>query len=434
MGSIDQWIEAQAKNPQLHIKIKNINFCSLLALKQKLYLEKRRAERTGYSFSLILIDCEGINQLNGKFNNASKRIEVLEILLQQIAVNIRETDVLSFNQDYKIIILLPDTPYQFAQNTVTRLLTTLKSNDELHEVLTLIIAPHKISILSYPDQPDGKIQNETVSNRTNSSLNINSFFLSLMPEKAGDLLALNDQIPNTKSNKEELVLRTIHHFARNHNDELIKKNEIITKRIIDIVGATLGIILTSPIFLLIALIIKLTSRGSVFFVQERVGYRGKIFRMFKFRSMQVNASEKVHQDYIKTLLTDDAKNTNSSNHVAAYKDQIEQRITPIGKFLRKVSLDELPQLFNVLIGNMSLVGPRPHPPYEVALYKNWNYRRLLAKPGLTGFSKIKVRCTPENYSEAMRYDIRYVDHFSLLQDMRIILKTAFLMFSNNGAY
>ncbi len=433
MGSIDQWIEAQTNNPQLHLKIKNINFCSLSALKQKLYLEKRRAERTGYSFSIILIDCEGINQLNGKFNNSSKKIEILEILLQQIAINIRETDVLSFNQDYKIIILLPDTPYQYAQNTLTRLMTVLKSNAELHEVLALIIALNKISILSYPDQSDGKTQNEIVSNKRSSSLNINSFFLSLMSEKTGDILALNDQIRAIKTNKNDLILRKIHHFEWNHNDELLQKFEIVTKRIIDIVGATTGIIMMSPILVLIAFIIKLTSRGPVFFIQERVGYRGKIFKMFKFRSMRVNASEKMHQDYIKKLLTAESNNK-SSDQVAAYKDQIEQRITLIGKILRKTSLDELPQLFNVLIGNMSLVGPRPHPVYEVALYKNWNYRRLLAKPGLTGFSKIRVRCTPENYSEAMRYDIRYVDHYSLLQDIKIILKTALFIFSNNGAY
>ena len=104
-----------------------------------------------------------------------------------------------------------------------------------------------------------------------------------------------------------------------------------------------------------------------------------------------------------------------------YKNQIDQRITRVGAFIRKTSIDELPQFINVLLGDMSLVGPRPHPIYEVELYKYWYYHRLQVKPGLTGLSKIKLRCTPENYCEAMRYDLRYVNNWSLMLDFEIIL-------------
>ena len=218
--------------------------------------------------------------------------------------------------------------------------------------------------------------------------------------------------------------------------QIFMKFQLSIKRIVDIIGALFGILVTSPIMIITGILIKATSPGTVFFKQCRIGYNGKRIKIYKFRSMAQNTSEKTHQDYVAKLLSNDNIGSLNDENVEDYKNQIDNRVTGIGKFIRKTSIDELPQLFNILFGDMSLVGPRPHPIYEVELYKKWQFRRLLVKPGLTGLSKLKVRCSPDNYDEAMRYDLRYVDHWSLKFDFKIILKTIphLLLFLKNGAY
>ena len=206
-------------------------------------------------------------------------------------------------------------------------------------------------------------------------------------------------------------------------DTLILVWRVIVKRGIDIMFSGFLLIFCVPLFILFACFIKLTSSGPVFFKQERVGYKGKTFRIWKFRTMYQENSVEDHQQYIRYLLREGSETESRVDLLTKYIDHVESRITPVGRFLRATSIDELPQLINILKGDMTLVGPRPHPVYEVEEYKEWYRRRLSVKPGLTGWSKLNLRCTPKNYEESILYDLWYVDHWSLSLDFRILLMT-----------
>jgi lipopolysaccharide/colanic/teichoic acid biosynthesis glycosyltransferase len=194
------------------------------------------------------------------------------------------------------------------------------------------------------------------------------------------------------------------------------------KRTIDFIASCILIVMSAPIFLIITILIKISSKGPVFFRQERVGYQGKIFNIWKFRTMRQENSESEHRDIIQGLLQKE-EHIDGTDLLTQYITYIDSRTTKIGRFLRATSLDELPQLFNIFTGDMSLVGPRPHPLYEVEEYKKWYHRRLAVKPGLTGWSKLNLRCTPQNYEEAILYDLWYVDHWNLILDLRILFMT-----------
>ena len=195
------------------------------------------------------------------------------------------------------------------------------------------------------------------------------------------------------------------------------------KRMNDVLFVSVFLIIALPFFMVIALVIKLTSKGPVFFTQERVGFKGKVFKIYKFRTMRPDQSDQEHIQYVQSLLKESTNNPSTKDPITQYLEYIERRTTSVGKWLRATSLDELPQLINILFGHMSLVGPRPHPLYEVNAYKKWYHRRLDVKPGLTGWSKLNLRLTPQNYEEAILYDLWYVDHWSLSLDLRILFMT-----------
>lgn len=202
------------------------------------------------------------------------------------------------------------------------------------------------------------------------------------------------------------------------------------KRGIDIVLSLIFIVIALPIMLLIALAIKISSSGPILFKQERIGLKGKPFKIFKFRTMRDGNNEKDHADYVKKLLTEECPKYPKQG-VQHYFEYVNSRTTAIGKFLRTSSLDELPQFFNILIGDMSLVGPRPHTLYEIREYKDWYKRRLDVKPGLTGWSKLNLRLTPQNYEEAVLYDLWYIDNWSNWLDIKIIFMTIpFVIFNS----
>ena len=205
------------------------------------------------------------------------------------------------------------------------------------------------------------------------------------------------------------------------------------KRLMDLFLSGILLMFSLPFLILIAGMIKCTSRGPVLFRQQRIGLKGKVFQIYKFRTMKFESSEKEHSEYIKYLLKEGSEAPSRSDLVANYITHVNQKTTIVGRLLRATSMDELPQLFNIFIGDMSLVGPRPHPVYEVQEYKKWYKRRLDVKPGLTGWSKLNLRMTPNNYEEAILYDLWYIDNWSILLDLRIIILTIpFVLFMSEA--
>ncbi len=190
----------------------------------------------------------------------------------------------------------------------------------------------------------------------------------------------------------------------------------------------------SPVFLVIAAAVKLTSRGPVLFQQKRIGEHGTPFIFLKFRSMYTNNDSSKHEEYVRQLIAGQAeKKAANGTGTAVFKLANDPRITPIGKILRRSSLDELPQLINVLRGEMSLVGPRPPVPYEVEAYATWHRRRLLeAKPGITGLWQVYGRSRVE-FDDMVRLDLRYARDCSPLLDLKILLQTPRAVMSGDGA-
>jgi lipopolysaccharide/colanic/teichoic acid biosynthesis glycosyltransferase len=215
------------------------------------------------------------------------------------------------------------------------------------------------------------------------------------------------------------------------NTTATQRVSLAFKRGIDILGSIALILLFSPFFLIIPICIKLGSPGPVFFRQKRVGQGGKLFTFLKFRSMYVNNDNTIHQEFVKNLIHS-KQSPPTDGPKAVYKIQNDPRITPIGRLLRKTSLDELPQFFNTLMGDMSLVGPRPAIPYEVKEYNIWHRRRALeVKPGITGFWQVNGRSST-TFDTMARMDIQYIKRWSVLWDIKLIAQTPFSLFK--GSY
>ena len=213
-------------------------------------------------------------------------------------------------------------------------------------------------------------------------------------------------------------------IAIDYSEVLAKESILysVTKRLIDIVGSLCGIILLSPLFLIVAILIKLEDpKGKVFFAQERNGKYPKTFKMYKFRSMVHNA-----EDLLKDLMD---RNEQTG---PVFKINDDPRITKVGKFIRKTSIDELPQLFNVLKGDMSLVGPRPPIPHEVDQYNSYQMQRLAVKPGLTCIWQVSGR-NNIGFDEWVEMDIEYIKTRNLWLDIKLIFKTVGVLFGDDNA-
>ena len=232
----------------------------------------------------------------------------------------------------------------------------------------------------------------------------------------------NDQsIPSTKSESKAIILPE-------HSPGLVKRSSgLVIKRALDIVGSLFGLVVLSPLFLLITIFVKLESKGPAIFKQTRVGKGCRPFTFYKYRSMNENSDPNPHQKYISELIGGERAQDE------VYKLTDDNRVTKVGRILRKTSLDELPQLFNVLKGDMSLVGPRPALPYEVKMYKDWYKDRLSVTPGMTGLWQVSGR-SQKNFDEMVKLDLAYINKWSLWLDIKILLKTFLVVFSRQGAW
>jgi len=214
-----------------------------------------------------------------------------------------------------------------------------------------------------------------------------------------------------------------------------KRLPTIVKRAIDIVGGGLILLVLAPVLAAIALAIKLASEGPVIFEQERIGQFGKSFKFLKFRTMHTNNDPKIHRDYVQSFIAGKTENgTKNEAEPVVYKITNDPRVTPIGRFLRHTSLDEFPQLWNVLRGEMSLVGPRPPVRYEFEVYDVWHRRRVLeVKPGITGLWQVSGR-SRTCFDDMVRLDLRYSQSWSLWLDLKILLATPLAIIAGDGAH
>ena len=348
-----------------------------------LSLERRRAERSRRQFLLMLLDARAVPQ-------PERRDQVLLKAACALSRSTRETDVRGWYERDGIIGVIfteigPADSSVVLNAVQTKIGAALRSELNLRQVNDIHISFHLC-----PEEWDGDNPRYPADPR-------------LYP----DLL---------KGDGSQRISRTI-------------------KRAMDIVGSAIALILLSPLFILISIAIKLTSKGPILFKQERLGQYGRRFTFLKFRSMHFKNNSKIHENYVKEFIAGSAGPQEPvRSQKILYKLQDDPRVTRLGRLLRKTSLDELPQFINVLTGDMSLVGPRPPVAYEFEAYHRWHRSRLLeAKPGITGLWQVNGR-SKTKFDDMVRLDLRYARTCSLWLDLKILLKTPRAVLSGEGAF
>lgn len=232
-------------------------------------------------------------------------------------------------------------------------------------------------------------------------------------------------------NTNTIILNTVI-YNNNCFDTVSQAMIPLCKRCIDVVGSIMCMIFFSPFFIMVPVLIKVSSKGPVFFCQKRVGRFGKTFTCIKFRTMKPANDDSQHKEFIKKFIANSIAPAGNGTDTQ-FKIKDDPRVTSIGKFLRKTSLDELPQFFNVLLGHMSIVGPRPAIPYEVDEYDTWHRRRVVeVKPGITGIWQLQGRSRTD-FNNMVRMDIKYINTWSPILDLRLIFTTPLAMISTKGA-
>ena len=342
------------------------------AFGRMIVVERKRTERSGKPFLLMLLEA-------GNHQGSGKNGKPLDTMVSTLLSSTRETDVVGWYKEWTTVGviftgLLVDDKHSILNTILTRVSTALRDKLTFEQFNQVSISFH-----FFPDHWD-----EDTSGRPSNR--------ALYP----DLSRRDDQ----------------------------RRPLLGIKRVMDIIGSLLALIICAPLLATIALAIKVSSKGPVFFKQKRVGHYGKVFTFLKFRSMHLNNDPSVHREYVANLIAGRAVRLPSNgNGDGVYKLTNDKRITQVGKFLRRSSLDELPQFLNVLKGDMSLVGPRPAIPYEVASYQTWHRRRILeVKPGITGLWQVNGRNRIE-FDEMVRLDLQYAKGWSPWLDIKILLRT-----------
>jgi lipopolysaccharide/colanic/teichoic acid biosynthesis glycosyltransferase len=386
--------------------------------------ERNRSTRNGLPISIVLFDLkQSVNSLNKlsrkEFNYFSEK------LINLISDNTRDFDLKHLYAPEIIVIVLIDTATEGAKSFIKKILSILNQYFDLANNEGYLKIIESISISAHPvnEEFDQDIIWSGQSRILNSNPIKNSFPKSIS-KMFREIKEINDKRSLLLSPDGCLTISSpiLLDIIDPTSWQVIYR---VLKRSMDIIGALFGLLFFAPLFLICAVAIKLTSKGPVFFRQKRVGQYGQLFTFLKFRTMYHNCDEKFHQDYVEKLIeSGEGLSLNmGSEEKPLFKLNDDDRITKIGKLLRKSSLDELPQFFNVLKGDMSLVGPRPAIPYEVKKYKNWHLRRVMeTKPGLTGLWQVTGR-NKTNFNTMVRLDLNYIKKQSILLYIVIILKT-----------
>ena len=336
----------------------------------RLRVEKRRTDRSKSPLSIALLSIR---------KEAVSDNPLIQDFLKSLHKNTRETDIKGWIDHNVIGLILPDTNEKGAQHFVEKI---LNGNGD---------APYSVITRTYPD----------------------NLFNELLAEKQGQPNLFSIDFYESFKTR-----RTQHAF----------------KRVMDIVGSLVGLMLFSPLMFFAAIAIKITSPGPIIFKQYRFGKKGIRFPFYKFRSMQWSVDDKIHREYVANLIKGNLNKINQGDEKEPlYKMKSDNRVTKVGRIIRKLSIDELPQFFNVLKGEMSLVGPRPPIPYEVEKYEAWHLRRILeVKPGITGLWQVDGR-SKTSFDDMVRLDLRYAKNWSLWLDIKILLKTVRAVLRPKGA-
>jgi lipopolysaccharide/colanic/teichoic acid biosynthesis glycosyltransferase len=404
------------------IQMKNIltskdGWYSKKIFKNLLKKEVKRAFRTQSPLSYITIDLSQVVKMVSTGTKNEYQI-FLKNILQMITKNTRTFDLKSFNNN-AINILLIDTALSGAKKFTKKITEHLFEEAKLLEEENYINFFRAIRFSTYPlnrvaGSEEIKAKPIILNSQVGSRKVMNRYYMPRIESKSAislswDILPFSDGI---------VAMPDMFDSQISSND-LLRVSYKILERSIDIIASLFCIILFMPVFSIIAFMIKLSSPGSIFYKQKRIGYLGKPFTLYKFRSMRQMHNEISHEHYVKSLINNNLNQEELNNQ----KEQIKNQVTRIGQFIRKTSLDEIPQLLNILKGDMAIIGPRPHPQYEVQNYKLWYFHRLQIKPGLTGLSKIVIRDSAKNYDGSMRIDIWYLENRSALLNLKIIFNT-----------
>jgi lipopolysaccharide/colanic/teichoic acid biosynthesis glycosyltransferase len=342
------------------------------SFKRMIAIERKRTERSREPFLLMLLEA-------GNHQRAEKNGSALDKIISAMLSSTRETDVVGWYKDCTTVGVMFTGLTIEDKNAVLSTILSRVSAALRDELTSDQFSQISLSFHFFPDHWD----HENSGRPSNPAL-------------YPDLLSTNSE----------------------------KRSLLIVKRAMDIAGSAFLLVLCAPLLLMIAAVVKASSKGPVLFRQHRVGQYGRRFTFLKFRSMRANNDTSVHREYVTRLIAGEAERVASqADGKGVYKLANDKRITPIGRFLRKTSLDELPQFINVLKGDMSLVGPRPPIPYELAAYQTWHRRRVLeVKPGITGLWQVTGRSSVK-FDDMVRLDLRYAMSWSPWLDVKILMRT-----------